>query len=216
MKKNAIVYIDGYNWYHGIFKHYPEWKWLNLESFFTTLRSDEEILAVKMFTTWIDHDTDAKERQERYFNALKTLPKVRLIFGVFQSRQVTCRGTCQEKYFVPEEKKTDVNLAVEMIDDALNNRCERMFVVSGDSDIQPAVEWVAKHRSDIKVTVFVPAIPAEQPYRRTDYYRTTGLKVECRFLPLGNLADHQFPNYVKLADGKLAIRPHLWKKSASP
>ena len=33
MKKKAIFYIDGYNWYHAVFKHYPEWKWLNIENF---------------------------------------------------------------------------------------------------------------------------------------------------------------------------------------
>jgi uncharacterized LabA/DUF88 family protein len=133
-KKKCIVYIDGYNWYHAIFKHYPEWKWINIQSFFAALRPDDDVVCVKMFSAFIAHDADAKERQQRYFNALETLPKVKLILGIFQDRQVTCRGTCKEKYSVPEEKKTDVNLAVEMISDAVSGMCDSMFIVSGDSE----------------------------------------------------------------------------------
>ena len=211
MKKKAIIYIDGYNWYHGIFRHKPEWKWLNLQSFFKTLRSDEEIIAIKLFSAWIEHDPSAKERQERYFNALRALPLVKIIFGLFQNREVTCRADCGRKYKVPEEKKTDVNLAVEIMDDAIKNACEKMFVISGDADVQPAVEWVAKNHGHIKITVLIPALPDEQKFRRTDYYRTRGLDVDCKFLPLGNIKDHQFPNLVKIAEGKFAARPHIWR-----
>ncbi len=213
MKKKANVYIDGYNWYHAIFKHRPEWKWLNIESFFTALRSDEELVAIKMFSSWIEHDQDAKERQERYFNALGTLPKVRLIMGVFQPREVTCRADCRRKYVVQEEKKTDVNLAVEIIDDAVKGNCEKMFIISGDADIQPAVEWVAQNRPDTKIQIYIPALPNEQQNRRTDYYATQGLKVDCKFLPLGNIKDHQFKDNVRLpgAEIKFTIRPHIWK-----
>ena len=214
MKKKGIVYIDGYNWYHAIFKHRPEWKWLNIEKFFTTLRSDEDRSAVKMFSAWIDHDADAKERQQKYFSVLQTLPKVKLIMGVFQPREVTCRSVCGKKYIVQEEKKTDVNLAVEIMGDAVKGACEYMFIVSGDADVQPAVEWVARNRPEISILVYVPALPAEQRTRRTDYYVTQKLKVDCKFLPLGNIPDHQFKDLVRLpgAEVKFAARPHVWKK----
>lgn len=211
-KRRAIIYIDGYNWYHAIFRHYPEWKWLNIQSFFSSLRPDEEIVSVKMFSAYIDHDPDARERQDRYFKAIQTLPKVKLILGVFQPREVTCRAGCKQKYFVPEEKKTDVNLAVEMIGDAVAGACDSIFVVSGDADVQPAVEWIANHRKHIKITVYVPAIPSEQSTRRTDYYRTKGLAVECKFLPLGGIKDHQMKHMVKISEDKFAVRPHIWQK----
>ena len=212
-KRKGIVYIDGYNWYHAILKHHPEWKWVNVQSFFESLRPHEDIISVKMFSALIEHDADALERQKRYFTALQTLPKVRLVMGFFQARLVTCRATdCGRQYSVPEEKKTDVNLAIELVDDALNNRCDSIYIVSGDSDIQPAVEWVAKNRPHIKILVYVPALPAEQATRRTDYYTTRRLNVDCRFLPLGGIKDHQMKPLVKVADGKFVARPHLWQK----
>ncbi|MEI6074439.1 MAG: NYN domain-containing protein [Verrucomicrobiota bacterium] len=214
MKKKGIVYIDGYNWYHAIFKHYPEWKWLNIQSFFEQTRHREEIITIKMFSALMKHDADARDRQEKYFAALRTLPKVQLIMGDFQPRTVTCRANCQKPYVIQDEKKTDVNLAVEMIGDAVNGACEHMIIVTGDSDVQPAVEWIARNRPAIKLSVYVPALPAEQPTRRTDYYTTKNLPVDCSFLPLDRIKDHQFNNMVRLpgADVKYSIRPYVWKK----
>jgi hypothetical protein len=213
MSERAIVYVDGYNWYHSIFKHYPAWKWLNQPAFFAALRPHEDVISIKLFSSFIDPDkptSDARERQERYFSALRTIPRMKIILGAFQPRQVHCRGTCKEQYTIADEKKTDVNLAVEIISDAVSGACSRMYIVSGDCDIQPAVEWVCANKSDLKITVYIPALPDEQAKRRLDYYRTKGLKVECKFLPLDGIKNHQLPNCVKLPDGKLAIRPHLW------
>src|SRR5437762_3127578 len=101
-------------------------------------------------------------------------------------------------------------MAVEIISDAVSGSCDSLCIVSGDSDLQPALEWVAKNRNELKLTVYVPALPNEQSLRRTDYYRTKGLRVDCKFLPLSNIKDHQLPNVVKLRDGKVAVRPHVW------
>ncbi len=214
VRKKSIVYIDGYNWYHAIFKHHPEWKWLNIQSFFEGLRPDEEITAVKLFSAMVDPNqkgSPARERQQKYFDALKTLPKVKIVLGAFQERQVTCRADCAKTYMIQDEKKTDVNLAIEIIDDALNNACEKMYIVSGDSDVQPAVEWVWKNRPQTSIMVYVPALKNEQAFRRTDYYRTRGLPVDCKFLPLGNFHEHQLKGAVKTQSG-FAIRPNTWKK----
>ncbi len=211
-KPKAIIYIDGYNWYHAIFKHYPEWKWVNVQSLFEAIRPDDDVIAVKMFSAMIDpHDlgSDARQRQKRFFDALRTLAKVKVILGTFQERQVTCRANgC--RYAFPEEKKTDVNIAVEMMADAFSGACNSMYVVSGDSDVQPVVEWIATNKMQIKLTVYVPALPREQANRRTDYYKTKGLPVDCKFLPIGNIKDHQLPPVVKLGNGNVSVRPHLW------
>jgi uncharacterized LabA/DUF88 family protein len=217
-KKKCVVYIDGYNWYHAIFKHYPEWKWINVQALFEQMRPREDVVAIKMFSAMVDPDipqSDARDRQERYFNALKTLPKVKIILGVFQMREVTCRGGCKEKYRVSDEKKTDVNIAVEMISDSLSGQYDHMVVVSGDSDIQPVVEWICKNKPGIKITVYVPALPSNQRDRRTDYYATRGLDVDCKFLPFDTLKDHQLKGAVKLPAGGFAARPHLWVRQGA-
>ncbi len=155
-------------------------------------------------------DLDCRERQSKYFAALKTLPKVTIILGVFQNREVTCRAHCKQKYGVPEEKKTDVNLAVEMMSDSIAGNCENLYVVSGDSDIQPPVEWISKNKPGLKVTVYVPCLANEQANRRMDYFQTKRLNVKCLFLPLTEFHNHQLPHNVKLPDGKFSCRPACW------
>ena len=211
-KPKAIFYVDGYNWYHAIFKHYPEWKWLNVQSFFEALRPDDEVLSVKVFSALIDPDneaSDARMRQKRYFDALRTLPKVEVILGIFQPREVTCRANgCVYTYH--EEKKTDTNIAVAMMADAFALKCQRMYVVSGDSDMQPPVEWITKNVPSIKTMVYIPALKREQGNRRLDYYRIKGLSVDCKFLPLENLGEHQLKPVVPLGGGHCAVRPSAW------
>jgi len=43
---------------------------------------------------------------------------------------------------VPEEKRIDVNIAIHMIEDAIDDKCDRLIVVSDNSDLVPAVKAV--------------------------------------------------------------------------
>jgi hypothetical protein len=104
-------------------------------------------------------------------------------------------------------------MAVEIISDAISSQCASIVAVTGDADIQPAIEWVAKHRPEIKIRVYVPLLDPERNTRRTDYYRTQHLNVDCTFLPLGDIPACQLPNVVHLGDGKCAIRPPAWRKA---
>ena len=212
-KPKTVVYIDGYNWYHAIFKHYPEWKWLNIQSYFEALRPDNRIESIKLFTAIVDEHipgSDARERQVKFLDASKTLPKLKIILGKFQPREVTCRGACKEKYIVPEEKKTDVNIAVEIMSDAFADHYEALILVSGDSDAQPPIQWVKRNCPTKKIMVYIPALTNEREVRRLDFYKQLG--VDCRFLPLDGLGAHQLPNVVKVADGRFVVRPASWKK----
>ena len=112
------------------------------------------------------HLSPKRDRQRVYFKALATLPKLQRIEGKYQLRQVTCRAAAcprQLQYLTPEEKKTDANLAVHLIDDALHSRSDSVVVVSGDSDLEPAVEWLRKNHPAIKVTVYIPT-PRPRPH----------------------------------------------------
>ncbi|MBK8001721.1 MAG: NYN domain-containing protein [Verrucomicrobia bacterium] len=215
MKPRSIVYVDGYNWYHAIFKHHPEWKWLDVQRFFEVLRPREEVVSVKFFTAIVDEhreSSDATERHRRYVKALRTLAKVKVILGKFQDREVHCRADCRKVYVVPEEKKTDVNIAIEILSDAFANHCDSIVLVSGDSDAQPAIEWVKRHYPAKRILVYIPAIPSERASRRLDYYTKIG--VDCQFLPLENIPHCLLPNLVKTStNGDVVCKPSCWSKS---
>ncbi len=214
-RRRCTVYIDGFNWYFGIFMHRPAWKWLNLQSFFEALRIDEEIVGVRFFTALVEpkqHISTKRDRQKRYLKALGSLQKVRVVLGKYQERTVTCRAAaCPHRfeYQVGEEKKTDVNIAVNLIDDAVNGHTDSMVIVSGDSDLEPAVEWVRKNYPAIKITVYIPALEEDRQQRRNDNYQR--LQVLCKTLPLDGIARHGLPGIVTLPGGDTVTRPAEWR-----
>jgi uncharacterized LabA/DUF88 family protein len=206
-KKKCIVYVDGFNLYWGILRHFPKWKWLNLQSFFDALRIDDEVTQTKYFTAIVERDrpmSSTRDKQSAYLSALKTLNRVSVIYGKFQLRDSTCKADCKRTYKAAEEKKTDVNIAVNIISDAIAGVVEHIVLVSGDSDLEPAIEWVRKNHPKIKITVYIPCLNDERHKRRNDYYPTIG--VLCKFLTLVEFERHQFPDNVDSV-----VRPADWR-----
>ncbi len=207
--------MDAFNWYSGIFQHHPAWKWLNVQSFFKALRLDEEVVTVKFFTTLVDplkNVSTRRDRQKRYIRrALGTLPKVKIILGKYQERTVTCQARdCMRRleYQVPEEKKTDVNMAVNLLEDAVRELTDSMVIVSGDSDLEPAVEWVRRNYPHVRITVYIPVLEDERQQRRNDNYHRMG--VTCKPLPLTDIPRHVFPAEVRVNEYETIIRPPEW------
>lgn len=211
-RRRCIVYIDGFNLYYGVLEPNPQWKWLDIQRLFESLRIDEDVIQIKYFTAEIDPElrvSDRRDRQKRYFKALLSLAKVKLIRGKYQLRSVKCRAACKQPYQTPEEKKTDVNIAVNLLDDAHHGRVDSVVLVSGDSDIEPAVEWIRKNMKEIKVTVYIPVLPDEAKMRRNDFYKSIG--ATCRELPLKELPLFQLPDPVMLPNGTAVDKPKEWK-----
>ena len=167
MKKKTIVYIDGYNLYYGLLKG-TKYKWLDLSKFTRMLlSSDHEVVTVKYFTSCTltyPHDNAAVERQNIYLQAIRSLADVKVISGFFKKNKVlmpvyeeACK-TCNvpQNGFVRvmrlEEKRSDVNLAVEMMVDAAQSDVECLVVVTGDAD---QVGTIAAVRWRFKKTVIV-------------------------------------------------------------
>jgi len=206
--------VDAFNWYSGIFQHHPAWKWLNVQSFFEALRLDEEVVTVKFFTALVDplkNVSTRRDRQKRYIRALGTLPKVKIILGKYQERTVTCQARdCMRRleYQVPEEKKTDVNMAVNLLEDAVRELTDSMVIVSGDSDLEPAVEWVRRNYPHVRITVYIPVLEDERQQRRNDNYHRMG--VTCKPLPLTDIPRHVFPAEVRVNENETIIRPPEW------
>ena len=178
------------------------------------MRLDEDVVAVKFFTALVDpvkHVSRRRDRQKRYMKALGTLPKVKIILGKHQERTVTCRAAdCMRRlaYQVPEEKKTDVNMAVNLLEDAFRGLTDSMVIVSGDSDLEPAVEWVRRNYPHVKTTVYIPVLEDEREERRNHNYHRMG--VTCKPLPLADITRHLLPTTVRVNENETITRPDEW------
>ncbi len=208
IKPRSIVYIDGFNLYYGALKNSPN-KWLNLQKYFTLLRPDDDLCKIKYFTALVDGT--ARVRQQTYLKALATLPSVEVVLGKFKRKRVkcgdlSCMSTGNRLFETLEEKRTDVNIAVSMLDDAYQDECDHFVLISGDSDLVPAVSTIRKRFPHKKITVYVPHISATRGYA---VELRTSANIN-RDLPLNLLSKAQFPSQLADGHGEMIHKPPTW------
>ena len=205
----TIFYIDGLNFYYGAVRPTPRLKWLNIERLCRMLRPHDDIRLIRYFSAMVDGPT--RPNQEIYLKALSTTPAVEITLGRFKQKNVKCRvsactSTCDKWYSVPEEKRTDVNIAVFMLDDAYRDMCDQFIIFSGDSDLVPTVNMVRLRFPKKKVIVYVPS---QNPVRGAAVELRTSAHV-ARTLPVALLSKSQFPDRMPDGAGGTLTRPATW------
>ena len=156
--ERAIVYVDGFNLYHGLMQaRLGRSRWLDLSAMSRSLLGDNRRLElVRYFTTRVRDRPGDAERQSVYIDALRSRGGVEIDFGFFlRKKDIEC-SRCQNSWPDYEEKKTDVNIAVRLLNDAFDDRFDVALVVSGDSDLVPAVESVKTRHPDKRLIVAFP------------------------------------------------------------
>ncbi len=86
--KRTYVYVDGFNLYYGTLRKTP-FKWLNLEALVQRLLDPEnQIQRIRYFTAPVSgkFDSGTPMRQQRYLQALSTLPSVSVHQGNFLTK----------------------------------------------------------------------------------------------------------------------------------
>jgi uncharacterized LabA/DUF88 family protein len=163
------VYIDGFNLYFGIrweaMKQgtpdapHPRWYsylWLDLDKMCRLMLTDrQELVSIKYFTAPIIGGKKKQQRQNAYLDAIRTLPKTQVILGRFEPEKKEC-VKCKYPNLHPQEKKTDVNIATNLICDALADVYDTAILVTADSDLVPAIQAVKKLKPDKRIVVAFP------------------------------------------------------------
>ena len=208
MSNRSIVYIDGFNFYYGVLKDSPD-KWLDIQAYFTKLRQTDDVQKIWYFTALVGGDQ--RLRQKTYLDALTTLHLVDVQFGHYKQKTIKCNvRKCTfsgpREFRAPEEKGTDVKIALQMLDDAYQNACDRIILVSGDSDLVPAIELIKTRFPEKRITVYVPARDPTRAAARS----LRGAAHKHKTLPVNLLKKCQFPD--SLVDvGRVRItKPSAW------
>lgn len=155
--ERLIAYIDGFNIYYGLRDaRLRTSRWLDLRGVCTSLLKPwQRLELVRYFTTRVRGDPAAARRQSAYIDALLARGGLEIDFGHFLSSNTQCRR-CGAVTRKREEKKTDVNIAVRLLEDAYDDRFDVAMVISGDSDLVPPVESVRSRFPDKRVLVAAP------------------------------------------------------------
>lgn len=157
-------------------------------------------MQVHYFTALVHGGGEA--RQEIYLAALQAhTGLVTTHVGRFQSKSFKCRH-CRQQYQGLEEKESDVSLAVQIVEDCAGNLFDTAFIVSGDSDMIPAVRSVRRMAPASRlVAVFPP--------KRSSVALQAAADATLRIFPRVPRA-HQLPSVVTQRDGSALSRPSQW------
>ena len=127
---------------------------------------------------------------------------VKIVYGQFKKRAKKC-GICHQTYETYEEKQTDVNNAIHLFKLAIDNRYEKAFIVSGDSDLIPSILAIKESFPEKKLGVIIPIRG-----------RAFQLKSICDFhiqMKEKHLRENQFPDRIILPDNSCITRPESWR-----
>ncbi len=113
-----------------------------------------EIVSVYYFSAYATWLPGPYQRHQAYVKAL-SLVSVEAILGNFKEKQRSCRS-CHARWMAHEEKESDVNLAVKLIEEAEENNFDDAFLVTGDSDLAPPMRYVKRRFPEKKIKVIAP------------------------------------------------------------
>jgi uncharacterized LabA/DUF88 family protein len=205
----TFVYVDGFNLYYRALKGSP-YKWLDLKSLSTKLlQSHNRILEIKYFTAIVSgmFDPDQPNRQETYIRALESyIDGLSVYYGHFLSHEVNAPSaplTDPPKFsrvIKTEEKGSDVNLAVHLLNDAWLDRYDCAVIISNDSDLAEAIRLI-RAQTDKLVGIISPIVkghPSRELQKHAHFVKR---------IRTGVLRDSQLPNPIP---GTRIHKPNCW------
>lgn len=228
----TLVFVDGYNLYYGALQGTP-YKWLDLPALLRHILHIQdpgsEMVGVHYYTSPViarlaTRGQVSNDAQSRYIRALQakgvqvTLGRHRLAKG-FAPRYVDGQKASRQDQVAVwqlEEKETDVNLALGMYRAACRShldesRVEQIVVVSGDTDLSPALRSIRSDFPELRLGVILPHRGSSAAHDRE---APGHLKNEChwmrRFISDDELEAHQLPHRVPLPKKPAIQKPDYW------
>ena len=202
----VMGYIDGFNLFFGLRDSgLRRYYWLDPAALIgSLLKPGQQLAGVRYFSARISAspgDPQKHLRQQTYLEAVETLPGVETIYGHYLSKPKTCLR-CGASWQQNEEKMTDVNIAVRLLGDAMDDAFDTAMIVSADSDLVAPVQAVRARFPSKRVIIATP------PARHSA--RLAAAANACFTIGRKKLQDSQLPASVTKPDGFVLSRPATW------
>ncbi len=207
--------VDGYNLYYSLRDASERLglagagtRWLDVRAFCQSYLPaiDKRAMAVGFhyFTAIAHHlDTPYEQATVRHRHYLECLHDrgVTVHLGHFKERWHVC-PTCETRFMRHEEKETDVAMGSKLLELFSRDECDGAVLVSGDSDIAPAVRAATRLFPTKRVYSCFP-------YRRRSALLGTIVRKAFR-VSLQRYGRFQLPDPVVLTSGLRIRRPAGW------
>ncbi len=188
MEKNRVlVLIDGYNYYHKLKEYQDKYnkcvKWLNYKSLvesWLTEEDDKDSIQIYYFSaiaTW--RGAGSVTRHKIYIKALEDVGIIP-VYGEFKEKKTQrCKSTekcsnctCEpdrKKLIRHEEKNSDVNLAITLIEKSLKQEYNKCFILSADNDFASAITKARELNPKVKIIIQPPPLSRKKPALKREY-----------------------------------------------
>jgi uncharacterized LabA/DUF88 family protein len=164
--KRVIFYFDGFNFYNGLkdkCKANPEWKnyyWIDFFQLckqFVHEHEGSQLICVKYFTA-PPQNIIKKSKQSALLNVNKLIngDKFIVINGHHTEKNIVCQANCKQNFRILEEKCTDINLAITMLMDCVEDNVDTIVLVTADSDQVPTIKLLKSKFPTKKLKVYFP------------------------------------------------------------
>lgn len=205
----TYIYIDGFNFYYRAVKG-TSYKWINFKSLFEKLLSEQnQIIKIKYLTALVSGKYSPQKpiKQKTFIRALELMiPEIEVFYGHFLTHEVFAPLAYPDsnkksvQIIKTEEKGSDVNIAVQLLNDAWLNKFDCAGVVSNDSDLSEAMKLVKIHHPDKKLGLFMPrkGHPSKELMQYADFVKR---------IREGVLQTSQLPDQIPAAN---IYKPENW------
>ena len=208
--KRAAFFVDGFNLYHSLLTH-PRaraCKWLDLrglcEGFLQ--KSNEKLERITYFSALATWDPGKVTRHRQFIKALRN-SGIEDVLGEFKQKDRKC-WHCKGTMSVPEEKMTDVSIAVRLLRDAYLDQFDTAFLMTGDTDLIPAIRTLRELHSDKQIVAIFPLNRVNEALKK-EVHRYMRTKVE-------RLERHVFPESIPVPGGEAIACPASWLPLPKP
>ncbi|KQW22494.1 hypothetical protein ASC80_03670 [Afipia sp. Root123D2] len=151
------MYIDGFNLYHSIDDlKIPHLKWLDLVKLGNLIipKATEKLVRTVYCTAYHPGDSQKRWRHDQYLNALRVVGATP-VFGHYIHEPKKC-NSCGDKWQQPNEKETDINLALSIFNDARLDVFDTAYLVTADSDQAATAKMLRENFENKKLVTVAP------------------------------------------------------------
>lgn len=204
--ERLAFFFDGFNLYHALddTPGFHRYKWLDLSKMARCFFPRHLITRILYFTAYDTRDLQGLARHQTYVKALQA-KGIEIVLGKFKRKDKFCK-VCRSTFLSVEEKQTDVNIAIKLFQLALQDQYDRAVIVSGDSDLVPAIEAVRQSFIDKKVHLIAPV--GKRGRWAIDLKTAADGHMQMKEK---HLATSQLPDPFDLGGGSLLHCPPSWK-----
>jgi uncharacterized LabA/DUF88 family protein len=209
----TVFLIDGFNLYHSVREASRDLrgastKWLDIaslcKSYLYLIGNNAQVTGIHYFSALARHleasNPDVTKRHQAFIRCLEATG-ITCQLNRFKAKTINC-PYCRRDFLRHEEKETDVAISIKLIELFHRDECDTIVLLTGDTDIAPAVRTSLILFPDKEIWFAFP-------YKRTNHELK---KLVNRSIKISkdHYTRYQLPSPFTLPDGTQITKPSRW------